>query len=172
MKELANPNREESEAERTTRNWAEILQELRVAQTGGQIFLAFLLTIAFQPAFADLDDFGRTVYLVLIVAAIASLVAALAPVSAHRALFRQQAKLELVRFGNRMIKLTIALLAVALIGTVLLVFDLVAGRTVAFVAGGTTVLLVVAAWVVWPLVKRSMLPRDDRDETAAEPAER
>ena len=42
------------------RNWNEMLQELRVTQTGTQILTGFLLTIAFQPTFADLDEFQRT----------------------------------------------------------------------------------------------------------------
>ena len=41
-------SRDESQAERLDRNYAELLQELRVAQTGVQILFAFLLTIAFQ----------------------------------------------------------------------------------------------------------------------------
>ena len=38
---------EEDEAERLDRHWAELLQELRLAQTGTQILFAFLLSIAF-----------------------------------------------------------------------------------------------------------------------------
>ena len=47
--------RDESVNERMDRNWNEILQELRVTQTGTQILTGFLLAIAFQPKFADLD---------------------------------------------------------------------------------------------------------------------
>jgi len=46
--------RDESVNERMDRNWNEILQELRVTQTGTQIFTGFLLTIAFQQRFGDL----------------------------------------------------------------------------------------------------------------------
>ena len=52
-----------SPAERADRNWSEVLQELRVMQTGTQILTGFLLALAFQPAFADLDDGQRTFYL-------------------------------------------------------------------------------------------------------------
>lgn len=47
--------RDESPSERADRNWYEVLQELRVMQTGTQILTGFLLALAFQPAFADLD---------------------------------------------------------------------------------------------------------------------
>ena len=48
--------RDETPTERYDRNWIELLQELRVLQTGTQILTGFLLALAFQPAFADLDD--------------------------------------------------------------------------------------------------------------------
>ena len=48
-----------SPSERADRNWNEVLQELRVMQTGTQILTGFLLALAFQPAFADLDDGQR-----------------------------------------------------------------------------------------------------------------
>ena len=47
----------ETETERIERNWAELLQELRVTQTGVQILTGFLLTLAFQARFADLEGF-------------------------------------------------------------------------------------------------------------------
>ena len=42
------PERDETAAERMDRNWNELLQELRVTQTGVQILSAFLLTLPFQ----------------------------------------------------------------------------------------------------------------------------
>ena len=55
--------RDETPTERYDRNWIELLQELRVLQTGTQILTGFLLALAFQPAFADLNDGERTFYL-------------------------------------------------------------------------------------------------------------
>ena len=43
--------RDESLNEKMDRNWNDILQELRVTQTGTQILTGFLLAIAFQPRF-------------------------------------------------------------------------------------------------------------------------
>ena len=62
--------RDESLNERMDRNWNEILQELRVTQTGTQIFTGFLLTIAFQARFSELSTFQVRVYLVLVTAAV------------------------------------------------------------------------------------------------------
>ncbi|WP_331271228.1 DUF6328 family protein [Arthrobacter sp. 35W] len=41
------------------RNWGDLLQELRVMQTGTQIIAGFLLTLPFQQRFATLDDFQK-----------------------------------------------------------------------------------------------------------------
>ena len=54
--------RRETPTQRLDRNYAEILQEVRVAQTGVQLLLAFLLTVAFTPRFATLTEFERGVY--------------------------------------------------------------------------------------------------------------
>ena len=45
--------RDETPTQRADRNWGEVLQELRVLQTGTQILTGFLLALAFQQTFAD-----------------------------------------------------------------------------------------------------------------------
>jgi len=59
--------REESAAHRLDRNYGELLQELRVAQTGVQILFAFLLGIAFQQRFTTLETGERTLYVITLV---------------------------------------------------------------------------------------------------------
>ena len=77
--------RNETLNERMDRNWNEILQELRVTQTGTQIFTGFLLTIAFQQRFSELTTFQVRVYLILVVTAVLTTALGLAPVNFHRA---------------------------------------------------------------------------------------
>ena len=55
--------RRESGLERLDRNWADLLQELRVVQTGVQLLTGFLLTLPFQARFAALGEFQQNVYL-------------------------------------------------------------------------------------------------------------
>jgi len=55
--------REETPAERDDRLWDDMLQELRVVQTGAQLISGFLLTLPFQQAFKDLSTAQRDVYL-------------------------------------------------------------------------------------------------------------
>ena len=49
--------------ETLNRNWDELLQEIRVTQTGVQILTGFLLTVPFSNRFAELTTFQRNVYL-------------------------------------------------------------------------------------------------------------
>src|SRR4051812_54068 len=88
--------RDETPNERADRNWDELMQELRVMQTGTQILTGFLLAVAFQPRFTDMDALQVDVYVVLVVLASLATILALAPVVMHRALFGRRRKPELV----------------------------------------------------------------------------
>jgi hypothetical protein len=143
--------RNETEDERMDRNWNEILQELRVTQTGTQILTGFLLTIAFQPKFADLTNFQRTVYLILVGVAALTTALALAPVSMHRALFRQHLKKLTVETAHVILRVTLIGVALVLLGTVLLIFDVTVGRTAALWAV-TGLLMLIIGIVLLPVI--------------------
>tara|TARA_R110000868_G_scaffold405206_2_gene684387 strand:+ start:23633 stop:24175 length:543 start_codon:yes stop_codon:yes gene_type:complete len=147
--------RNETEVERLDRNWGEILQELRVTQTGSQILTGFLLTIPFQSRFSELEAHERIIYLVLVGFAVLATLLALTPVTLHRALFRQRAKPQLVALANVIMRITFVTLAGTLTGTALLIFDVVLGRTAGIVAGSVTLSLAIVAWFLLPLVARS-----------------
>jgi hypothetical protein len=139
-------DRDETEAERLDRNWIEILQELRVIQTGTQILTGFLLTLAFQQRFTDLDQFQIDVYLGLVVVAATATVLGLAPVSLHRALFRRGAKASIVSLADRILKVTIAVVGLTLSGTILLIFDVAVGRSAGLIAGVATLVVAFSTW--------------------------
>src|SRR3712207_7407058 len=82
--------RAEGPLQRADRNFAELLQELRVVQTGVQILFAFLLTLSFMDRFATVDAFQRTVYVFTLVASATTIVLLVAPVAVHRLLFRSE----------------------------------------------------------------------------------
>ncbi|WP_147793999.1 DUF6328 family protein [Cellulomonas sp. Y8] len=142
--------RSETATERMDRNWNELLQELRVAQTGVQILTGFLLTVPFQQRFLDLDDYQKTVYLVLVVLALTATAFIVAPVSLHRILFRRHLKRELVDSADRMAQTGLAALALVLGGSALLLFDVVVGRTAGIVAGAVTLTGLAVVWVALP----------------------
>ncbi len=157
--------RDESLNERMDRNWNEILQELRVTQTGTQIFTGFLLTIAFQARFDELTTFQTRVYLILVMAAVLTTALGLAPVNLHRGLFREGAKMTIVQTAHIIMRITLAGVAVMLIGTVLLIFDLVLDRTAALVAAGATLLVVIILAVLPPIVRSNRATHSTNGET-------
>ena len=153
--------RDESLNERMDRNWNEILQELRVTQTGTQIFTGFLLTIAFQSRFSELTTFQVRVYLILVAAAVLTTALGLAPVNLHRSMFREGAKMIIVQTAHVIVRIMLVGVAVMLIGTVLLIFDLVVDRRAALIIAGLT-LLVLIILAALPVVLRSSRRGEDK----------
>ncbi|MET1007249.1 MAG: DUF6328 family protein [Propionibacteriaceae bacterium] len=145
--------RAESQNQRMDRNWNEILQELRVTQTGTQILTGFLLTIVFQPKFAELDHYQRVIYLTLVGTAGLTTALGLAPVLLHRELFRRQMKSTVVRSADIFLRCTLGGIGVVLTGTQLLVFDVAVSHRAGLVAASVT-LLVVLIIAVLPMVIR------------------
>ena len=72
--------REETELQSVDRHFNELLQELRVAQTGVQILFAFLLGLAFTPRFPDLTGEQQGIYLVTLVLSAVSAALLIGPV--------------------------------------------------------------------------------------------
>jgi hypothetical protein len=142
--------RDETATERADRNWNELLQELRVTQTGLQILTGFLLTVPFQQRFPELDPTLRFVFLLALALAVVSTVIVVAPVASHRILFRRSAKPELVSAAHRLTKAGLATLALTIVAVVVLVFGFVAGTTAAVVAGVLALAFFVVQWVVVP----------------------
>lgn len=151
----ADDGRHETPAERYDRNWIEVLQELRVLQTGTQILTGFLLALAFQPAFADLDEGQRAFYLFLIVASALSAIIALAPVALHRVLFRRREKGLIVAYGHAALITALATVSILLVGVVAFVFDVVVDRSAAHIAAVSLAALIVVLWIVVPLIWRT-----------------
>lgn len=146
--------RDETPIERADRNWNEALQELRVLQTGTQILTGFLLALAFQPAFADLDVGQRALYLALVVLAALSAIVALAPVALHRALFRRRAKPQVVAFGHVALVTALVTVAALILGVVAFVFDVVVGIGAAWIILGCLTVLIAVLWVLIPAIIR------------------
>ncbi len=92
--------RSETETERLDRNWASLLQELRVVQTGVQLLTGLLLTLPFQQRFDILDDDMQVVDLATVAFSVAFTVLLVAPVGMHRVLFRRHRLKSLGRRGT------------------------------------------------------------------------
>ena len=128
--------RDESEDERLDRKFNDLLQELRVMQTGAQLTAGFLLTLPFQDKFAELDGFQVGLYLALVLLAAVSTALVTAPVAIHRHLSGRHVKQRLVAAAHRIVYAVIACIALLIAGMVLLIWDVVTDRTWAAVAAG------------------------------------
>ncbi|MGN6089270.1 MAG: DUF6328 family protein [Actinomycetales bacterium] len=154
----------ELESERLDRNFNEILQELRVAQTGVQILFAFLLPVAFTPAFRQADERSHRIYAATLVLAGIAVAVLIAPVALHRALFRRGLKDVVVRVSARLAVAGLGLLCVTIAGVVLLVLDAVFSWNVAVAVTAVVFLAFVTLWVVLPMMVRRHVARLQREE--------
>jgi amino acid permease len=167
-------SKHESEKQRWDRNFADLLQELRVTQTGVQILFAFLLTLPFSAQFTETTEFQRDVYIVALMSAAAATAMIISPVAFHRALFRQGRKPELVRFSHRMASGGLAFMLVSMVSSVLLITDFLLALPAAIVLTAIAGAWFLTFWAVLPFARRTWGSDDDDDresaEQAAEPA--
>jgi anti-anti-sigma factor len=155
LRSEADARRGETSLERLDRNLDEMMGELRVVVTGVQVLFAFLLIVPFNSGFVGIGPFERTVYLVTLVCAALAALCVIMPAAYHRILFRQDDKRHVVHVANRVTLVGLALLAVAMCGSVLLVTTKLYGA----MAGTITAALVAAAfavlWFIAPLLRRT-----------------
>ncbi|MEU9559113.1 DUF6328 family protein [Streptomyces fumanus] len=154
--------RNETPLQRADRNFGELLQELRVTQTGVQILFAFLLSLAFTSRFPELDTFQRTVYVATLLLAVVAATLFTAPAALHRSLFQQGAKPRIVQVSSRLATAGLGVLVLAFTGSVLLVVDVTTGRAGGLAAGTATLLVCLGLWGLLPrLVRRAGLSAAD-----------
>jgi hypothetical protein len=158
------PPREETTFERTDRNLAELLNELRVALPGVQVLFAFLLIVPFSQRYNTITEFERKLYFgVLICTALASMLL-IAPSIHHRIEFRKRDKEFLVVTANRLTIAGLTLLAIAMTGAITLITHMLFGTTATVITTATIALGFAAVWFAIPLrrlaVTRRHAPRE------------
>ena len=141
----------ETPAERLTRNWSELLQELRVTQTGIQVLTGFLLTVPFSNRFQDLTQLQRNAYLVVLSGAILSTALIMSPAAFHRVLFRHGERPWLVDTANQVARVGLAMIALTTGGVAFLAFDVVTGLAAGLIAGILATVVFAGLWVGIPV---------------------
>ncbi|MFF9569654.1 DUF6328 family protein [Streptomyces sp. NPDC014685] len=150
--------RHETPEERADRRWTDLLQELRVAQTGVQILFGFLLAVVFQPRFAELSDTDRNIYVVTVMLGSATASALIGPVSYHRLLTGRRLKPQTVTWASRMTLLGLILLFCTMCSALLLILRVALHDSVALWLVGGMAAWSLACWFVfpaWALVRSS-----------------
>ena len=146
------PERNETSAQKMDRNWSELLQELRVTQTGGQILSGFLLTLPFQARFASLSHGQQGLYLAAVLLGSLSSGLLIAPVSAHRLLFRHHEKDVLVTTGDALAKAGLVCLSLTVTTVLALIFSVVASVGAAIAVAIAAALFFALCWLLLPLL--------------------
>jgi hypothetical protein len=149
--ELIEEKTGESEYERTARELAELLQELRVALPGVQVLFAFLLTVPFSARFGSITPLQEVVFFATLVCAALSAALLLAPSAHHRLLWRCHARERRLRVANRFAIAGMILLALAMMGAVFVITDVLFGSHYASVAAGLIAAFFLYAWFVVPI---------------------
>lgn len=152
---------EKSGERRLDRNWDDLLQELRVAQTGVQLLTGLLLTGPFQARFPELIAHQRVLYLVVVSLSVLATGLLISPVVLRRVLFRRNARATLVAAGQRFALAGFTVLGFAVVGVNTLIFDVVLGATGAAVAGAVTVVVFLGLWALGPLTMRRLATDDE-----------
>ncbi|MEV5199200.1 DUF6328 family protein [Streptomyces sp. NPDC053720] len=142
--------RDETPEERADRRWTDLLQELRVAQTGVQILFGFLLAVVFQPRFAELSDTDRTIYVVTVMLGSATAAALIGPVSYHRLLTGRRLKPQTVTWASRMTVVGLVLLFCTMCSVLLLILRVALHNSVALWLVGGMALWFLICWFVLP----------------------
>lgn len=145
------PGRDELPTERLDRNSEELMQQLRVAGTGIQVLLAFLLVVPFNARWSQATAFDRYVYFVTLLCMAAAAVLLIAPSVHHRVLFRHGEKRYLVTMGNRMAIIAMVLVTVGLTGILLLISNVLFGGVTAAIVAVVTLVGAATLWFGLPL---------------------
>ena len=104
-----------------------------------------------EDKFTELDSLERNIYLAIVVAAVTSTAFLIAPVALHRILFREGQKGWLVSRGNIAAHVGLGCLAIAMIGVVWLIFDVVVGLVQGCLAAGIAAAAFAVLWWIAPL---------------------
>jgi Family of unknown function (DUF6328) len=151
--------RNETLLERSDRHLGELMQEVRVAQTGVQVLFGFLLTVPFTARFGALEPGDRLLYFGTLATAGAAAVLLIAPSAQHRVLFRCGDKEHIVRMANRYAIAGLACVALAMVGALVFVAEVMLGSPFAGIVGAAAAAGPLWCWYIQPLLRRRELYR-------------
>jgi hypothetical protein len=144
----------EDKGQRINRELIELLNELRVALPGVQVLFAFLLAVPFSQGFARVSDFQRGLFFATLLSTAVSAALLIAPSAYHRLHFRQQNKEDLLLTSNKLSIAGLVFLAIAMVGAVVLITDVLYGVGATVVFGVAAAALFAWFWAVLPGLRR------------------
>jgi hypothetical protein len=168
-REGGGPGRQETPEQQADRQWSEMLQEVRVSQTGAQILFGFLLSVVFTPRFAGLGGFDKALYVITMLLGACATGALIAPVAFHRFFAGRDLKPELTRVAARLITVGLCLLACTIGSSLLLLLRVATGNdALAWGAAAAALAWFASAWLLLPyIVLRRAERRQEGDRRPA-----
>ncbi|TJZ58998.1 hypothetical protein FCH28_02305 [Streptomyces piniterrae] len=146
--------RHETPEERADRRWNELLQEVRVTQTGVQILFGFLLTVVFTPVFTTLSHADKIIYVITVLLGAATTGTLIGPVTFHRMVTGRRIKPETVVWASRLTFLGTLLLLATVASVLLLILRVAMDDTVVpWIVAGAVVWFALC-WFVLPIWAR------------------
>jgi hypothetical protein len=147
---MGDNDRSVEEAKRD-RQMIELLNELRVALPGVQIFFAFLLTVPFSQRFMKLTSFQIDVYYVTLILTALCAACLIGPSASHRLRFHQNDRAWIIESANSLLIAGLALLAFAIGCAVLLITDIIFDGPRVWIYTAFVFVIVVWLWFLRPL---------------------
>jgi hypothetical protein len=160
MAHTSEQERDESPSQRADRNYSELVQELRVAQTGVQILFAFLLSLTFLAGFPQEDRTHAAVLTAALLTSAAASLCFMAPVALHRLSFRQGLKERLVWTTHVLSLMGLALLTASMDLSLWLVMSVLWSSQV---ATALALALVVVVPLIWVILPARLIGSDEQD---------
>jgi hypothetical protein len=143
----------EDQRERLNRQFTELLQETRTAILGVQVLFVFLLRVPFSQRYPSVGTLEQYIFYATLLCTLLSAVLLMAPTPHHRILWREHQREKRLELGHRLIMAGLAFLALAVLGVVFLISELMVGGVGAVAA--TLGIGVVFLWVWYgqPLIR-------------------
>jgi Na+/citrate or Na+/malate symporter len=154
MAQAPDQHDEESRRERVNRELIELLNELRVALPGVQVLFAFLLTVPFSNGYKRITAVQKEIFFATLVATTISTVCFIVPTAYHRLNFREREKERILVTSNKFSVAGLAFLALAMVGVLVLVTDVIYSDTAALLTGALTLVTFGSLWFALPLLRR------------------
>jgi hypothetical protein len=140
--------------DRTDRQMAELLQELRIALPGVQFLFAFLLTVPFAARFQDVTSFQRTAYFVALMSTALSAAFLIAAPATHRLRFHRRDREFIIETASRDLIAGLVLLAIGIVAAMVCLTDFLYGGLATGVWPGLVAVVIAVLWFVRPLSRQ------------------
>jgi hypothetical protein len=141
------------EQEKQDRQMIELLNELRIALPGVQLLFGFLLTVPFAQGFKKVNGFEKAVFYATLLSTTISTVCLIAPSATHRLRFHKGDRAYVIETAHKYTIAGLVFLALAIIGALLMITDVLYNGAVVVVFPGLIALLLAGIWFARPLLR-------------------